>query len=165
MSGTARSSAPARSRASTLSENISVQTRSPRRPTSPCMVASGTAPMPAWSVAPSGTRSATRRPIVAESSSTVPTGAWGIGPSASTSTSTWSRSSKASPNVHGISPLVCAMTTPPFRRAASTAAGSTLTSTPSDTFPSRGGVVWSTTASGGSRVPKRVGTIDSREGT
>ena len=129
------------------------------------MVASGTAPMPAWSVAPSGTRSDTKRPMVAESSSTVPTGACGIGPSASTSTSIISRSRTASPKVQGISRLVWAITTPPLRRAASTAAGSTLTSSPIDTLPSRGGVVWSTTASGGSRVPKSVGTIDRRDGT
>lgn len=63
VSGCPSSSAPARSSARTPSENISVQTRSPRCPARAASAASGTAPMPICKVAPSGTRSATRRPI------------------------------------------------------------------------------------------------------
>ena len=85
--GTSRSKAPACSRASTLSENISVQTRRPRRAVSPRSVASGTAPIPACSVEPSRTRVETWCPIVAESSSATLTGAGGSGPSASTTRS------------------------------------------------------------------------------
>ena len=148
-----------------LSENISVHTRSPLRLVSPCSVASGTAPMPACRVDPSLTRSATRAPMRAEASSIRLPGALGSGASASTRTSTRSRSSSASPYVHGIWSLTWATTSPPRRFADSIAAGSTLTSTPSETLPSRGRLVCSTTRSGGRAVPKSVGTIESRDGT
>ena len=95
----------------------------------------------------------------------VVTGAVGSGASASTRTSIRSRSTTASPYVHGIRSLTWAMTTPPCRRTDSSAAGSTLTSTPSETVPLRGLVVWSTTASGTSSRAKSVGTIDRRDGT
>ena len=49
--------------------------------------------------------------------------------------------------------------------AASTAAGSTFTSSPSDTWPSRGVVVCTTTTSGASGPWKSRGTIESRHGT
>ena len=163
--GAERSSAPARSRRSTESENISLHTRSPRRPTRPLTVASGTAPMPVCNVAPSGTRAATSSPMRAASGPTGASGAVISASSASTTTSTWSRSSSESPKVHGTCRETCATTTPPRRRTCSTAAGSTLTSVPIETRPCRGGVVCRTTASGGTLEAKSVGTIESREGT
>ena len=122
--------------------------------------------MPACSVAPSPTRAATCAPIEAASASIPPPpGAVGTaGSSASTSRSIDARSSSASPYVQGTRSLTCATTRPPRARAASIAAGSTLTSVPSDTLPSRGRVVWSSTRSGGCVVVNSRGTSDSREG-
>ena len=54
------SSAPPLSKATTPSLNISDHTLSPRRRASAASTASGTAPMPSCSVAPSPTRAATR---------------------------------------------------------------------------------------------------------
>ena len=62
------------------------------------------------------------------------------------------------------SDILTATTRPPRARAASIAAGSTLTSVPSDTLPSRGRVVWSSTRSGGCVVVNSRGTSDSLEG-
>lgn len=129
------------------------------------MVASGTAPMPACSVEPSVTRSATSPPIRADSSSIAVAGANASGSSASTRTSTMSTSSSASPYVHGMRSLTCATTMPPRPRTASMAAGSTLTSVPRDTLPRRGRVVWTSTTSGGMTEAKSVGTNESRDGT
>ena len=164
VSGTLRSRAPACSRASTLSLNISVQIRSPCRVTSPRRAASGTAPMPAWMVAPSGTRSATLAPISADSSSIPGAGAVGRSPSASIITSTNDSGITASPWVHGIRSFTWATTSPPRRRTASIAAGRMFTSVPIDSFPSRGRVVCSSTASGGWKPAKSEGTRESRHG-
>jgi hypothetical protein len=56
------------------------------------------------------------------------------------------------------------MTSPPRARAASIAAGSTLTSGPSDTVPPDGTDVWISTTSGGRTVASSAGTSDSRHG-
>ncbi len=163
--GVSWSSAPARSSTCTLSENISVQTLSRRRSESPQRVASGTAPMPACSVAPSPTRADTSAPMAAETSSISGAGAVGSSSSASMKRSISSTSISASAKVQGIRSLICAITLAPRARAASTAAGSTLTSTPRDTRPPRGRVVCRMTRSGGIVVLNRCGTSDSRHGT
>ena len=64
-----RRARPARRSVSTPSLTISDQIFRPRRSATPGSDASGTAPMPSWRVAPSGTRSATRAPIECETSS------------------------------------------------------------------------------------------------
>ena len=77
------SSAPPLSRASTPSLNISDHTVRPRRLASAASTASGTAPMPSWSVAPSRTRAATRSPMSADVSEAGRGGGDGSGMSAS----------------------------------------------------------------------------------
>jgi hypothetical protein len=61
--------------------------------------------------------------------------------------------------------LTCATTSPPRARTASDRGGRTLTSDPSDTVPSRGGEVCSSTTSGGRVVVNSLGTSDSLAGT
>jgi hypothetical protein len=68
VTGLSGSSAPARSRPSTPSLNISDHTARPCRAVNAVSTASGTAPMPICSVAPSGTSVATRSPIVCDMS-------------------------------------------------------------------------------------------------
>ena len=87
------------------------------------------------------------------------------GSSTSTATSTRSSGTSPSPKVYGICRLTWATTSPPRAFAASTAAGSTLTSTPSETWPPTGAEVCRTTTSGGSAVWNSVGTSESRLGT
>ena len=57
------------------------------------------------------------------------------------------------------------MTMPPRARQASIAAGNTLTSVPSDSFPSRAGATVTATTSGGMVVANSRGTCESRAGT
>ena len=140
MIGTSASSAPARSRASTPSENISVQIRSPRRSDEPAQgrVRHGADPgLEGRAVAdPVGDQLARSAPT---SSSTGAIGAWGqrlVGLDQHVDQvdgrARRRRTSRAGAR------LTCATTRPPRARAASMAAGSTLTSVPSETFPSRG---------------------------
>ena len=75
------------------------------------------------------------------------------------------RSITPSPKVNGIRGLAWAITDPPVRRTASMAAGSTLTSVPSETWPSWGSEVCSTTRSGAMLRANSAGTIESRDGT
>ncbi|MGC2005446.1 hypothetical protein [Trebonia sp.] len=60
--------------------------------------------------------------------------------------------------------MSCATTSPPRALAASIAAGSTFTSVPSDTVPSDGTDVCTSTTSGGRAVASSDGTSDSRQG-
>ena len=148
-----------------MSLNISVHTRSDLRPVRPCKAASGTAPMPACRVAPSGHPRADGaadrdRRLVRRPGTWVPRGS-----STSTSRSISAQGITPSPKVNGIRGLAWAITAPPVRRTASIAAGSTLTSVPSETCPSWGSEVCSTTRSGAMLRRNRAGTIESRDGT
>ena len=70
----------------------------------------------------------------------------------------------ASPKVYGIARFTSAMTSPPLLWTASIAAGSTFTSVPRDTVPLRGGLVVTSTTSGGVEVRSIAGTRLSRHG-
>ena len=66
--------------------------------------------------------------------------------------------------MYGTRGLSCAITSPPRDRAASIAAGSTFTSVPSDTVPSDGADVCTSTTSGGRTSLSSAGTSDRRQG-
>ena len=66
--------------------------------------------------------------------------------------------------MYGTRGLSCAITSPPRARTASIAAGSTFTSVPSDTVPSDGTDVCTSTTSGGRALASSAGTSDSRQG-
>ena len=83
VTGCPGSSAPALARPSTPSLNISDRTVSPRLVSSPASTASGTAPMPSCSVAPSPISAATRAAIAADTSVGGRRGGDGSGASAS----------------------------------------------------------------------------------
>ena len=126
-------------------------------------MAAGIAPIPSWSVAPSGTSSATYSPIRRSTSPIVPIGCSYGGTSHSTARSICETWMKLSPSVRGIAWLNWTMTVLAARIAACIAS----TDVPSEQKPcASGGVAFTKTASSGSiPLSNRRGTSDRKTGT
>jgi len=155
--------APLAYRSTKRSENISVCTPRSSRSPSRASTASGIAPIPICSVAPSGTSRAIWSAIVATAGEASRSAASYSGRSTCTKRCTRDSGTTVLPWVRGMRSLISAITT----RAASTAARAASTEVPKEHIPClSGGDSCTNAASSGTAPPlNRPGTSDRKMGT